>query len=100
MKKFALALALGTGLAASAAQASPSPVSSPATFQSLGTSTMDAATFNTSFTPVNTALLSPFKFADSSNDSGMIESQVFKYNGTSTDGNPLYAYPYQVAVNP
>src|SRR5262249_860163 len=51
-------------------------------------------------TPVNTAVLSPFKYADSTTDSGLIESQVFKYNGTTADGNPLYAYAYQVGVNP
>jgi hypothetical protein len=100
MKKFALALAIGTGLAAPAAHAGPSPTPSPATFQSLGTTGMDATTFNSLYAPVNTAVLSPFKFADSSNDSGMIESQVFKYTGSTSDGNPLYAYAYQVAVNP
>src|SRR5207245_109415 len=28
------------------------------------------------------------------------ESQVFKYNGTAPGGSPLYAYAYQVGVNP
>lgn len=95
MKKFALALALGTGLAASNAHADITPTQ---TFQNLGTKSIDAATFNSLYTPVNQAVLSPFKFADSGSDSGLIESQVFKYSGTGT-GNPLYAYAYQVGVN-
>jgi hypothetical protein len=96
MKKFALALALGAGLAAAHARAA----SLSTTFTTLGTTNLDAGTFNNLFTPVNTASLSPFQFADSSTPSGMIESQVFKYNGTTADGNPLYAYAYQVGVAP
>lgn len=95
MKKYALALALtlGTGLAASQANAAP-------VFTTLGTKTIDASTFNSDFTAINQAVLSPFKFAGSETDSGLIQSQVFKFNGATADGNPLYAYAYQVAVNP
>jgi hypothetical protein len=101
MKKFALALALGTGLAASNAYAGASaPISTVQTFQSLSTTPTDAATFNSQFTSVSNPLLQAFRFAGSSTDSGLVESQVFKYNGATTDGNPLYAYAYQVAVNP
>jgi len=98
MKKFALALALGlgAGLAAPRAQAGPKA----ADFTTLGTQNISADQFNSLFTPVNTAVLSPFRYADSSTDSGMIESQVFKYNGTTADGNPLYAYAYQVGIAP
>lgn len=100
MKKFALALALGAGLAASNAHAGITPVTTLQTFQTLGTKNIDASTFNSLFTPVNNQVLSPFQFADATSSSGYIESQVFKYNGTTADGNPLYAYAYQVAVNP
>ena len=92
MKNFALALALGSVLAAAPASAAP-------VYTTLTTKNLDASTFNADFASVNKAVLSPFKFADSNTDSGLIESQVFKYNGKTTDGNPLYAYAYQVAVN-
>lgn len=98
MKKFALVLALGAGLAASTAHAAPS--SAAASFTTLGTKDITADEFNSLFTPVNSGILSPFKFAGSENDSGLIESQVFKYNGETANGSPLYAYAYQVAVHP
>lgn len=93
MKKFAIALALGVCLTAPNAQAA-------ALYTTLGTKAIDASTFNNDFTAVNSAVLSPFKYAGSNTDSGLIESQVFKFNGKTTDGNPLYAYAYQVAVSP
>src|SRR5262249_13940211 len=99
MKKFALALTLGLGAGLAAPRAQAGPASTPA-FTTLGTQSISADNFNSLFTPVNTAVLSPFRYPDSTADSGLIESQVFKYNGTTADGNPLYAYAYQVGVNP
>lgn len=93
MKKFALTLALGAGLAGSTAKAD-------ATFTTLGTKSITADQFNSLFTPVNSGVLSPFKFADSDTDSGLIESQVFKFNDPNNTGKALYGYAYQVAVNP
>jgi hypothetical protein len=99
MKKFALALALGTGLAVSTAHAGPTQTATTTTFQTLNTTSMDASSFNQQFTPLAIPLLQSFRFAGSSTDSGLIESQVFKYNGPTSDGATLYAYAYQVALN-
>src|SRR5262249_32143031 len=52
--------------------------------------------FNALFTPVNTAILSPFTFSGASSPSGQIESQVFQGTGAAAG---LYAYAYQVAVS-
>lgn len=95
MNKFTLALVLGTGLTASLA--SPVPQARASSIQTISTPTLSASTFNQDFTPFNAAVLSPFRFAGATSDSGLIESQVFqgqgKYAGT-------YAYAYQVQANP
>lgn len=95
MNKITLALALGTGLTLGLT----SPSARASTIQTLSTPTLSATTFNDMYQPYNTAILSPFRFAGSNTDSGLIESQVFQGKaGTSAAGT--FAYAYQIAVNP
>lgn len=92
MNKITLALVgagLVLGLAGPRAQAS--------TIQTIDTPTLSASTFNSLFQPYNNAILSPFQFDGTSSSSGLIQSQVFQGTGAASG---LYAYAYQVAVNP
>ena len=95
---YALALA-ATGLALGLApRAEAAATSSKASLiQTIATPELSSASFNGLFKPFNTAVLSPFRFDGTSTDSGLIQSQVFQGTGKA-DG--LYAYAYQVAVNP
>jgi hypothetical protein len=102
MKRFTLAAALGTGL--TLGLAAPAANAAPTTIQSLSTQSLSASAFNADFTPYNSAQSSPFQFAGGPVDAsgnpvnaGMIESQVFKGTGAFSG---LYAYAYQVSVNP
>ncbi len=94
MNKFSIALALGTGLALS--WAAPSAQADPI-IQSLPTSSMPAAQFNSLFQPLSNApaMNSNFQFLNSP-VSGAMQSQVFQGTGAA---NGLYAYAYQVGVN-
>ena len=95
MNKINLARALGTGLTLSLA----APGARADAIQTIATPTLSAATFNADFAPINTAVMSPFQFSGATGTSGMIQSQVFKgADGTQYAG--LYAYGYQVQVNP
>src|SRR5438309_1915629 len=94
MNKITLALVLGTGLTVNLA--APSPRVEASSIQTINTPTLSAATFNQNFTPYNNAVLSPFRFAGATTDSGLIESQVFKGTGQYAG---TYAYAYQVQVN-
>jgi hypothetical protein len=94
MKRIILAL-LGTGLASSLVALAPRAEAS--SIQTLNTETLSAATFNADFTPYNTASLSPFQFDGSATNSGLVESQVFAGTGQYAG---IYAYAYQLAVNP
>src|SRR5450759_5291828 len=95
MNKITLALVLGTGLTLGLA-APPRSVQAAA-IQTISAPTLTAATFNQDFTAYNTAVLSPFRFAGATSDSGMIESQVFQGTGQFAG---TYAYAYQVQINP
>lgn len=95
MKRITLALLLGTGLAISLA--APAHRAEASAIQTIDTQTISAATFNADFTPYNTASLSPFQFDGSSSSSGLVESQVFQGTGQYAG---LWAYAYQLAVNP
>jgi hypothetical protein len=95
MNRTALALLLGTGLSL-ALVAAPRRAEA-ASIQTIDTQTLSVDTFNANFVPYNTATLSPFRFDGSSTDSGLVESQVFKGIGSSEG---VYAYAYQIAVNP
>lgn len=93
MNKITLALVLGTGLTLGLF----APSARASDIQTLATKDISSDTFNSLFQPYNTAILSPFRFDGSTADSGLIESQVFKGTGQAQG---LYAYAYQVAVNP
>jgi hypothetical protein len=95
MNKITLALVLGTGLTLSLA----APTAHADAIQTFETPTLSAATFNSQFTPINNAVLSPFRFSGDTADSGLIQSQVFQgKEGTPEAGK--YFYAYQVQVNP
>ena len=101
MNNSTLALVAGHGLALALAFA-PSHAraavtsSTAAVIQTLHTPTLKSSDFNASFTPYNSAILSPFRFDGATGDSGLIQSQVFQGTGAATG---LFAYAYQVAVN-
>jgi len=101
MNKITLALVLGTGLTLSLvaprAHAAPTSTNTTTTIQTLNTQDIAPDTFNSLFQQYNTAVLSPFRFDGSTSDSGLIESQVFQGTGKAQG---LFAYAYQVAVNP
>jgi hypothetical protein len=95
MNKFTYALALGAGLVLSLA----GPSASASTIvQQLSTPTMSAAQFNSLFQPIPgvTPLTSSYQFMNTPT-TGLVESQVFQGTGAATG---LYAYAYQIAVNP
>ncbi len=96
MKKITYALALGAGLVLSLA--GPSAHASPIV-QQLSTPTMTAAEFNSLFQPISGAapILSSYQFMNTPGPTGMVESQVFQGSGAAAG---LYAYAYQIAVNP
>ncbi len=97
MNKISLALALGTGLTLSLA--APDRSARADAIQTIATPTLSASTFNADFAPVNTPVMSPFQFSGASGTSGLIQSQVFQgVAGTPEAG--LFAYAYQVQVNP
>jgi hypothetical protein len=93
MNKPILALLVGAGLALGLV----APRAQASTIQTLSTPTLSADQFNTLFQPYNNAILSPFQFDGTSSSSGQIQSQVFQGKGAASG---LYAYAYQVAVNP
>jgi hypothetical protein len=95
LKPITLALLLGTGLTVSLV--GPAPRAEASAIQTIDPQTVSAATFTADFTPYNTASLSPFQFDGSSTSSGLVESQVFQGTGAYAG---LYAYAYQLAVNP
>lgn len=97
MNKITLALVLGTGLTLS--PAAPAARALAGAIQTIETPALSADTFNSEFTPVNNAVLSPFRFSGETADSGLIQSQVFQgKEGTPEAGKFFYAY--QVQVNP
>lgn len=101
MNKTTLAFVLGTGLALGLATpnargAATTPIAAINPIQTLQTAELSASQFDGLFKPYNTAILSPFRFDNTSGDSGLIQSQVFQGTGAA-DG--LFAYAYQVAVN-
>lgn len=111
MNKFSLAFALGTGLAlgglapaARAATMTPTaaPVTVPA-IQTLTAANMSSAEFNALFTPTTGAVQSsPIGF-DGAPGVGALASEVFtggKDAATGTDATGLFAYAYQVSLNP
>ena len=93
MNKITLALVVGAGLVLGLT----GPRAQASTIQTIDTPTLSASTFNSLFTPYNNAILSPFQFDGTSSSSGLIQSQVFQGTGAAAG---LYAYAYQVAVNP
>jgi hypothetical protein len=97
MNKFTYALALGAGLVLSLA--GPSVSASASTIvQQLSTPTMSSAQFNSLFQPIPgvAPLTSSYQFMNTPT-TGLVQSQVFQGTGAATG---LYAYAYQIAVNP
>lgn len=92
-RAFAMVAGLTAGLMANSAHAA----STTTDIRTLGTQTISASDFNGMFSPYNNAILSPFRFDGSTTDSGLIQSQVFQGSGKMAG---LYAYAYQIAVNP
>jgi hypothetical protein len=95
MNKITYALALGAGLVLSLA----GPSASASTIvQQLSTPTMSSAQFNSLFQPIPgvAPLTSSYQFMNTPT-TGLVESQVFRGTGAATG---LYAYAYQIAVNP
>ncbi len=97
MNKTTLALVKGTGLLLSLVALAPAARADA--IQTISTPTLSAATFNTDFSPLDTAVLSPFRFAGATTDSGLIESQVFQGKAGTPEAG-LFAYAYQVTANP
>jgi hypothetical protein len=93
MNKFTHALALGAGLVLSLA--GPSAQADPIV-QTLTPSSLSASEFNNMFTPVTAPMTSQYQFKNTPL-SGVVESQVFQGTGHETG---LYAYAYQIGVNP
>jgi hypothetical protein len=96
MNKTTLALVLGTGLALGLG-APKAQAAAIAQFQTLSSHDISAGTFNSLFTPSKDPLTSSFSFDGVSGNAGTIQSQVFQGTGAAAG---LYAYAYQVAVQP
>ena len=96
MNKSTFAIVMGTSLVLGLASPKTHAAAASNAIQTLTTAQMSADTFNSLFTPYNTAILSPFAFSGSTGNSGLIESQVFKGQGAASG---FYAYAYQLAVN-
>ncbi|MGA7500781.1 MAG: hypothetical protein WBX00_28970 [Isosphaeraceae bacterium] len=93
MNKFTIALALGAGLVLSLA--GPSVHAAPIV-QQLDTPSMTSAEFNSLFQPVAGPLTNSYQFMNTPT-TGTVGSEVFQGTGAATG---LYAYAYQIAVNP
>src|SRR4051812_41171224 len=97
MNQITRAFALGTGLALGLA--APTASARADAIQTIATPALSAATFNADFAPIDSPVQSPFQFSGATGTSGLIQSQVFQGVAGTPDAG-LFAYAYQVQVNP